>query len=240
MRLCLLGATGNSGRRVLSLALARGHQVTALVRRPGALAEAPNLTSQILDYENDEALCAALADHDVIINCAGYVTEGERFTSLVGRIIKAADKAQGPRGRFWLFGGAALLNVPGSNLIGLDLPGVPKFYEAHQTNYNAVRATHLDWSMLCPGPMIDAPDGQGTPGLIVSADQWPLPRPAFSRFLPRVATSLAFKQRLPELTIYYEDAAKIILDHLERNGRFARKRVGVALPKGERRFKATR
>ena len=32
MRLFLLGATGNSGRRILRFALDRGHEVTALVR----------------------------------------------------------------------------------------------------------------------------------------------------------------------------------------------------------------
>ena len=32
MRVFLLGATGNSGRRILRFALDRGHEVTALVR----------------------------------------------------------------------------------------------------------------------------------------------------------------------------------------------------------------
>jgi putative NADH-flavin reductase len=237
MRLCVLGATGNSGRRIVAEALARGHDVTALARSTGALAPAPNLTIQQVDFSDHAALESALRNHDAVINAAGYVTDGAKFTDLVGKVITATASALGPGGRFWLFGGAALLDVPGARWTGIDLPGVPKMYEAHRTNYDAVRATSLDWSILCPGPMIDAPDGKATPDLILSADVWPVPRAALTRALPRLATSLAFKQAMPQLTIYYEDAAKIILDHLETNGRFSRKRVGVALPNGERRHK---
>lgn len=237
MRLCILGASGNSGRRIVSEAIARGHQVTAIVRTAGALSSATNLSVCQLDFSHLGALEDALRPHDVVINAAGYVADGSRFTDLVGRIISATTSAMGQGGRFWLFGGAALLDVPGANLMGIDLPGVPKMYEAHRTNYNAIKSSGLDWSMLCPGPMIDAPDGKATPGLIMSADAWPVPRPALTYALPRLATSLAFKQAMPQMTIYYEDAAKVILDHLETNGRFSRKRVGVALPNGERRHK---
>jgi uncharacterized protein len=37
---------------------------------------------------------------------------------------------------------------------------------------------------------------------------------------------------MAEMTIAYEDAAEVILDHLAPNGRFSRKRVGVALSIG--------
>jgi uncharacterized protein len=39
------------------------------------------------------------------------------------------------------------------------------------------------------------------------------------------------------MTISYEDAAAVILDYLAPNGRFSRKRVGVALPVGLKRHK---
>lgn len=237
MRVCVLGATGNSGRRIVSAALARGHEVTALVRSANAITPAINLAVHAIDFADAEALRSSMRSHDVVVNAAGYVADGPRFTELVGRIISAAHHALGPGGRFWLFGGAALLDVPGARFTGIDLPGVPRMYEAHRTNYNAVKKTELDWSMLCPGPMIDAPDGKATPNLVLVEDIWPVPRPAATHILPRLATSLAFKQMMPRLTIYYEDAAKIILDHLERNGRFARRRVGVALPHGEKRHK---
>lgn len=237
MRVCILGATGKSGRRLTAEALGRGHAVTALVRNASALAPTQKLAVTEADFANVDVLTGYMRGHDVVINAAGYVTDGAAFTNLVARIISAAESALGVGGRFWLFGGAALLDVPGAHFTGIDLPGVPKFYEAHRTNYNLVSASTLDWSMLCPGPMMDAPDGKATDGLILSQESWPVPRPLVTRVLPRLATSLAFKNAMPRLTIYYEDAAKVTLDHLERNGRFARKRVGVALPPGERRHK---
>lgn len=237
MRVCVLGATGNSGRRIVSAALARGHEVTALVRSANAITPAINLAVHAIDFADAEALRSSIRSHDVVVNAAGHVADGPRFTDLVGRIISATQDALGPGGRFWLFGGAALLDVPGAGCTGIDLPGVPRMYEAHRTNYDAVKLTELDWSMLCPGPMIEAPHGKATPDLVLSVDIWPVPRPAATHVLPRLATSLAFKQMMPRMTIHYEDAATIILDHLERNGRFARRRVGVALPHGEKRHK---
>jgi len=53
----------------------------------------------------------------------------------------------------------------------------------------------------------------------------------------RRALAFAFKQKVPELTISYEDAADMILDNLPKNGRFSRRRVGVALPPGLRNYK---
>jgi hypothetical protein len=191
-----------------------------------------------ITFEDAEQLAEAMRDHDAVINAAGYLNDGASYVSLVTRIVNAAQKALGADGRFWLFGGAALLDVPGANIATLDLPGVPKIYEAHRVNWTNVKASTLDWSMLCPGPMIDAPGGKPTEGLCVSADEWPLPRPLLTRVLPRVALSLAFKQALPRMTIYYEDAAQVILDHLQRGDCLSRKRVGIALPPGMRRHKA--
>ena len=120
---------------------------------------------------------------------------------------------------------------------GVDLPMVPKVYEAHRTNLIALERSGLDWSMLCPGPMIEAPDGKPTPGLRLSADQWPMGPPVYTRLMPQVTLALAFKQAVPEFTVSYEDAATVILDNLEKHGPFSRRRVGLALPAGRRNVK---
>ena len=243
MRLFLLGATGNSGRRILRFALERGHQVTAFVRNQNKLVEIfegtlPHSLHVIVgDIDDSAKLAGAMTGHDVVINAAGYVTEGATFTRLVQTAIDAASAALGEGGRFWQFGGAAVLDIPGAGMKGVDLPMVPKVYEAHRTNLIALERSRLDWSMLCPGPMIEAPDGKPTPGLRVSADQWPMARPAYTRLMPQVTLALAFKQAVPELTVSYEDAATIILDNLAKNGPFSRRRVGLALPAGMRNVK---
>jgi uncharacterized protein len=238
MRLFLLGATGKSGRRILRFALERGHQVTAFVRDQNKLSEifGPSLPQSLQaiagKIDKSAELAGAMIGHDVVINAAGYVSEGAIFTGLVRTVIDAAATALGEGGRFWQFGGAAVLDIPGTSIKGVDLPMVPKVYEAHRTNLSALETSRLDWSMLCPGPMIEAPDDKPTLGLRVCADQWPVKRPAYTRFLPQAALALAFKQAVPQLTVSYEDAATVILDNLAKNGPFSRRRVGLALPLG--------
>ncbi len=85
--------------------------------------------------------------------------------------------------------------------------------------------------------MIDAPDGKATEGLRLSADGWPVPRPGWTRVPPPIFTALAFKKSMPEMTIYYEDAAAVILGNLDRQGLYSCRRVGVALPQGKKRHK---
>ena len=239
MKICVLGAAGKTGRRIVAAALATGRRVTALVRDANKLADSThaNLEVRAISFEDEAQLIEAMRGHDAIVNAAGYITAGGAYIELVGRIIRAASSALGQGGRFWLFGGAALLDVPGKSMMTLDLPGVPKIFEAHRINYRAVEATSLDWSMLCPGPMLDAPNGEPTSDLIVSLDQWPVVRPAYTYFLPRPALALAFKNAVPRMTIYYEDAAKLIVGNLESNGPYARRRVGIALANGAMRTK---
>jgi len=85
--------------------------------------------------------------------------------------------------------------------------------------------------------MIASENAKPTKDLRLSADEWPITRPAYTYVLPRLALAFAFKQKVPELTISYEDAAEVILDNLSKNGRFSRRRVGVALPPGLRNYK---
>ena len=243
MKIFLLGATGNSGRRILKFALDRGQQVTAFVRDQNKLVEIlgrslpQSLRVIVGDIEKPAELAGAMVGHDVVINAAGHVTEGDRFTRLVQNVIQQTSNSLGAGSRIWQFGGAAVLDIPGMDLKGVDLPMVPKVYGAHRTNLTALTKSSLDWSMLCPGPMIDAPNGEPTKGLRLSVDQWPVQPPGYTYLLPKAALAFAFKQKVPELTISYEDAADVILSNLDRNGRFSRRRVGVALPVGMRNLK---
>jgi len=242
VKIFLLGATGNGGRRILKLALQRAHEVTAFVRDESKLLSVvdrpipPNLHVFIGDIKSAD-IARVMVGHDVVINSAGHVTEVSTFTELVQTVVDSTVTCLGEGGRLWQFGGAAVLDVPGTRFMAVDLPKVPKVYEAHRTNLNALRRSPLDWSMLCPGPMIASENGKPTRDLRLSVDEWPVSRPAYTYVLPRLALAFAFKQKVPELTISYEDAAEVILDNLSKNGRFSRRRVGVALPPGLRNYK---
>lgn len=232
MKICILGATGKAGERLVKGALDQGHQVTAIVRAGGTLsASYPAIEVREVDFSDHPKLVAAIAGHEVAVNAAGHVSQDKGFTGLVSRIVDAAAEALGRDGRFWMFAGAALLDVPGTKRMTVSLPRIPSFYQLHAINYETVRRSRLDWSVLCPGPMLEAPDGRPHERLVVSTETWPVPRPAYTGILPWIATSLAFRNALGRMTITYEDAAKVILDNLPA-GRLSRCRVGVALPEG--------
>ena len=100
--------------------------------------------------------------------------------------------------------------------------------------FDFVLGTAISGCFLTPGKSSWTRGGRD---LRLSADEWPMARPAYTYVLPRLALAFAFKQKVPELTISYEDAAEVILDNLSKNGRFSRRRVGVALPPGMRNYK---
>lgn len=239
MRTLIIGATGNSGLALTRLALSRDHAVTAFVRSEsklkallGSAAGCSNLTVHPGSLADLAGLSKAMEGQDVVINAAGNATVDADYVPMVQSVISAADRVLGTDGRFWFFGGAAALDVPGTDIPTAELPLIPKLFRQHLENLAFAKASSLDWSMLCPGPMIASPAGQPHQDLRISTDIWPVEGPGTSRLFKTIRALAAFKKRMPEMIISYEDAAKIILDNLEQGGHFARKRVGAALPEG--------
>ena len=60
---------------------------------------------------------------------------------------------------------------------------------------------------------------------------------ALVRMLPKIALSLAFRNRIGEMTISNDDAALVILDNLAPGGPTSHQCVGVALPRGMKAHK---
>jgi len=76
-RLLVLGATGATGRLVVSTALRRGHDVTALARRPGSFTPARGLREVQWHGVRDVAtLTAALTGVDAVISALGGAARG--------------------------------------------------------------------------------------------------------------------------------------------------------------------
>lgn len=223
----LLGATGRSGSKILAEAVARKHSVTCFVRDAKKLsADLPPSVKIISgDVQDEQLLVESMKGHDVVINAAGYVTN-EDFVDLVAHVTKCTEKALGAGGRFIFFGGAAALDVPhfGGEIQGVDLPLVPSFYEKHRINWRNVSQTSLDWSMICPAPMTDGPRHET---VHLAADTWAGTLPYW--FWPRQLVPLVMKMRVSgEWAVSYEDVAVVIMDNLERNGQFSKKRIGLS------------
>ncbi|MCW9035804.1 MAG: SDR family oxidoreductase [Rhodospirillales bacterium] len=241
MKVVIFGATGQCGQRLVKAALAKDHKVTAFVRnREKLLGQLDSKTPKNViilegDVMDEAAVAAAIEGHDAVINASGNATVNGKVLENVSRImVDQTQKVLGKGGRLWLFGGAAALDVPGTRIMGVDLPMVPSIYRTHKTNFEYLSKSGLDWSFLCPGPMNTSPDGKPRTDLRVSIDVWPFKPFAITKFLPRISLSIAFKKHIPEMIVSYEDAAELIINNLSKNGPCSRHRIGLALPKGMR------
>lgn len=85
MKLGILGASGGTGRSLLDQALARGHQVVAVVRTPNKLRHGdPRLTVAKGDVRSADSLVGPLSGCDVVVSCVGVtgLLEARKGTDL--------------------------------------------------------------------------------------------------------------------------------------------------------------
>jgi uncharacterized protein YbjT (DUF2867 family) len=93
----VLGASGATGRHVVSTALARGHEAVALVRRPGTFVPQGGLIEVTWpDVTDTSTLTSALSGADVVICALGGAGKGPTTVCTDGiRSAVAAMKAAG-------------------------------------------------------------------------------------------------------------------------------------------------
>jgi len=159
MKIALIGATGYVGSALREEALARGHQVTAIVSNPSKLTPAPRLTAQAVDVMNTDALAAAFAGHAAVISAfSGHARQDVRgyYVRGIRSVIEAARRAGC---RLLVVGGAGSLEVaPGKQLV--DTPDFPAQWkgsaEGARDALHLLRATtNLDWTMLSPAANLE-------------------------------------------------------------------------------------
>src|SRR5438045_1553644 len=71
MRIAVMGATGRTGRELVTQALADGHEVVAYVRRPEAMTPMPGLTVVGGQLDDEAALADALGGCDAVTVALG-------------------------------------------------------------------------------------------------------------------------------------------------------------------------
>ena len=99
MKLIVFGATGGTGRQVVAQALSAGHAVTAVARRPDALAIwHEQLTTICGDVLHPATLAQPLAGQDAVVSALGVRSRAPTsvFSAGVGNIMQAM-KAAGVR-----------------------------------------------------------------------------------------------------------------------------------------------
>ena len=169
MNIILFGATGQIGRQILDQALERGHKVTAFVRDASKLnVTHPNLSVAEGDARDAQFVAAAMPGHDAVVSALGpggpevsdkyldILTDGTRH-------LVEGMKAAGLR-RIVALGSVATLNATPDTLLR-DMPGFPAFARnisgAHLESLKTLQASGLDWTVLCPAPVVEPGERTG-------------------------------------------------------------------------------
>ncbi len=156
MKIALLGATGFVGTALLSEALTRGHQVTAIVRDPAKLPATNDLLTVVTgDVNNTAQLARQLTGHDLVLSAynAGWGNPNLYDDFLAGsRAIEQAT-AQAGVPRLLVIGGAGSLFLDGHQLV--DGPQFPAEYKqgasAARDYLGELRQNQtLNWTFFSP------------------------------------------------------------------------------------------
>ncbi|MDP3738812.1 MAG: NAD(P)H-binding protein [Hyphomonadaceae bacterium] len=164
MKIAIIGATGFVGSKIRDEALARDHQVTAIVRKPETLPSHPRLVARALDIQNKMALALALAGHDAIVSAyspgrgSPIETVYQTFVAAHRSIIDAV-KLSGVA-RYLAVGGAASLKTP-EGVEFMESPAAAEFAAfmpalrgTREQYYMLKGEPGLDWVFLAPSVML--------------------------------------------------------------------------------------
>lgn len=153
----LIGATGFVGSAILNELIARGHNVTAVVRNPEKLADKPQVKAVKADVADVAAIAELAKGKDAVIsaynpgwtNPRQYEETLENYPKIVEGVKKSGV------GRLLIVGGAGTLFVaPGVRLVDTGslpeawLPGVKSLGEFYLNTL--MKEDGIDWIFLSP------------------------------------------------------------------------------------------
>lgn len=233
--LVIFGALGRVGRHLIPAALGKGYSVIAVVRRPEAMKDEfsdrilQKLTIRQADSLNPEQVGRAMQGANIAINASGNVNMGKTFEDIVQIFVEQAERNLSGSKRVWCFAGLAVLNFPNSDHKATDLPALKNKFSSHVINFDRLRHSSLDWTLVCPGPIKVADNNHAN--LRVTCDEMPIDFNSSWSYLPKAAWLLPFLSSLPQTTITYADVANVIVSNLS-NSEFSHRRIGIGLPSG--------
>ncbi|MFF0742724.1 NAD(P)-dependent oxidoreductase [Streptomyces sp. NPDC004111] len=181
MRITVLGATGAAGSRIVSEALDRGHDVTAVTRDAARFAaldpRARRRTGNALDPRSVAELAAG---QDLLISATRPVPGQEYQLPAAARALFTGLSGTGVR--LLLLGGAGSLRLPGSaDLTVVDGPDFPPSWRPialacnEQLDVCRSAGPDVDWAYVSPAAIFEPGPRTGsyrlgTDELLVDAD----------------------------------------------------------------------
>lgn len=153
----VLGATGATGRHVVSTALQRGHHVVALVRRAGTFAPRDGLSEVTWPEVTDvSALTRALPGTSVVISALGGADKGPTTVCTDGiRSVVTAMKAAGVS-RLIALSAHGVLETHDKSLYSLAVwANVAERMRDKETMEPLITASGLNWTIVRPPKLSD-------------------------------------------------------------------------------------
>ena len=159
MKLLIVGATGGTGRELVTQALDRGDEVSAFARRPDALGRRDGLRDIAGDVLDAAAVERAVAGHDAVVCVVGKpaTRPGTVRSEGTRNIVQAMERSGTKR--------LVCLSTIGIGDTRQTLPAlyrrllVPLLLRAtfaeHTRQEAVVRASRLDWTIVRAGALKD-------------------------------------------------------------------------------------
>ncbi|MFE6054386.1 NAD(P)-dependent oxidoreductase [Kitasatospora sp. NPDC056446] len=159
MRITVFGATGNVGSRIVAEAVARGHQVTAVVRDPAKPHRLPSSVALAVgDARDPEDVARNAAGQDAVITATRPVPGSEHELAAATEGLLAGIAGTGVR--LLAVGGAGSLTVPGGTTL-VESPGFPDGIRAialacgRQLDLYRAAGGDVDWTYLSPAALLE-------------------------------------------------------------------------------------
>ena len=201
MRIFQIGAAGGVGRRLATLLVAQGEEVTGMHRSPEqadtiAATGATPIVGDLIADSIDE-LTAKLTGHDTVVFSAGAHGTGQDKTTLIdGKGVEktAVAAAQAGVARFVLV--SAFPESERNKGLG---DGYEHYIRVKKTADVYLTHTDLDWLIIRPGHLTDEP-GTGTVTAAVATEYDEVSRDNVAAFLAAALREPTLHRTIVELT----------------------------------------
>ena len=176
-KILVLGATGGTGQLIIRQALAKGYDVTALVRSPEKGAGLTGVKLAIGDARDETALRQAIRGQDAVVSALGTPPSPFKEVTLLSTATRAVVNAMQAEGVLRL---VAITGIGAGDSAGhggfafdhLILPLLLRHVYADKNRQEAIiRQSGLDWTLVRPAVLNDKP-GKGAPRALEDLSQF--------------------------------------------------------------------
>ncbi|PJJ55224.1 NAD(P)-dependent oxidoreductase [Compostimonas suwonensis] len=166
MKIAVIGATGGTGIQIVERAVARGHEVTAVVRDPAKLAALTGARVEVAraDARDAEAQARAFSGSDVVISAIGAPPGKDADHTILRdgiRAALAAMDAAGVRRLIAVSGSGHSTDGDGVFMRYITKPIVQAILKDTFTDMKAmealIRASDVEWTIVRPPQLTDRP-----------------------------------------------------------------------------------